>query len=60
VYILPVERKWRDNHLSSVREQKKLIMREIDIENVKKLKSMKGITVLEAPQDITRVYLGSE
>ncbi|MCJ7610207.1 archaeoflavoprotein AfpA [Candidatus Bathyarchaeota archaeon] len=61
VYILPVDQKMGEiiTYLPSG-EQKKLVMREIDIENVKKLKSMKRITVLEAPQDITRVYLGSE
>jgi archaeoflavoprotein AfpA len=61
VYILPVDQRLGEiiTYLPSG-EQKKLFMREVDVDNVKKLKSMKGITVLEAPRDITRVYIGSE
>ena len=37
-------------------EEKKLLMRDIDIENVKKLRDMKGITVLETPGEIGSSY----
>lgn len=37
-------------------KKKKLLMRDIDIENSKKLRKMKGITVLEKPQDIRKIY----
>ena len=38
-------------------EYKKLIMRDIDIENVRKLRAMKGITVLKNPEDIRKIYI---
>jgi flavoprotein len=31
-------------------------MRDIDIENVERLKRMRGITVLETPKEIRKIY----
>lgn len=57
VYILPVDQRPGEiiTRLPSG-EEKTLIMRDIDIENVKKLKAMRGITLLEAPRDIEKIY----
>lgn len=57
VYILPVDRRLGEivTRLPSG-EEKTLIMRDIDIENVNKLKAMKGITLLETPRDIGEAY----
>lgn len=37
-------------------KKKKLLMRDIDVENAKKLRGMKGIIVLEKPEDIEKIY----
>jgi archaeoflavoprotein AfpA len=57
IYILPTDQK-RGEVITRLPkgEEKKLIMRDIDIENTEKLKSMKGITILENPKDITKIY----
>jgi len=41
-------------------ELKTLIMRDVDVENVKKLRAMKGITLLETPRDIEKIYSTDE
>ena len=57
VIILPVDQKLGEKATRlPTGEEKTLIMRDIDVENVEKLKAMKGITVLETPKDIGRVY----
>jgi archaeoflavoprotein AfpA len=61
VYILPVDQKIgeRITKLPDGRELR-LIMREVDVENVEKLREMRGITVLSNPkeiEDIIREYI---
>ncbi len=57
VFILPVDQRPGEIvTLLPTGEEKTLVMREIDIENVKKLRAMRGITVLESPKDIEGIY----
>jgi archaeoflavoprotein AfpA len=57
VLILPVDQK-----LGQITtrlpggEEKVLVTREIDIENVRRLRTMRGITVLQTPRDIQKYY----
>jgi len=61
VIILPVDQKPGEiiTRLPTG-EEKTLIMRDIDVENFQRLKAMKGITVLETPEDIGRFYSPDE
>lgn len=57
VIILPVDQK--SGTVKTVLpngKEKNLYMRDIDIENAKKLRGMKGIIVLEKPEDIGKIY----
>ena len=57
IIVLPVDQKTGDKvTILPTGEKIKLVMRDIDIENVERLKSMKGITVLESPEEIGRFY----
>ncbi len=57
VIILPVDQKRGEiTTVLPTGKKKKLIMRDIDIENVEKLKAMEGITVLETPKEIENIY----
>lgn len=57
IIILPVDQKpGKVVTILPNGKKKKLLMRDIDIENSKKLRKMKGITVLEKPQDIRKIY----
>ena len=57
IIVLPVDQKPGETVTRlPTGEEKRLVMRDIDIENVKKLRAMKGITVLETPGDIGRIY----
>jgi len=57
IIILPVDQKpGKTTTLLPTGEEKTLIMRDIDIENTEKLKCMKGIKVIEAPEDIQKSY----
>lgn len=59
VTILPVDRKRGEiTTLLPTGEKKVLIMRDIDIENTEKLRVMKGIKVIEKPEDICKIYSG--
>lgn len=57
VYVLAVDQRPGEivTRLPSGQE-KVLIMRDVDVENAGKLKAMKGITLLEWPRDIGRIY----
>lgn len=61
VMVLPVDQKLGEivTRLPTG-EEKTLIMRDIDVENFERLKAMKGITVLETPKDIGRIYSTNE
>jgi archaeoflavoprotein AfpA len=60
IIILPVDQKpGKTTTLLPTGEEKTLIMRDIDIENTEKLKGMKGIKVIEAPEDIRNLTLSS-
>lgn len=60
IIILPVDQKpGKTTTLLPTGEEKTLIMRDIDIENTKKLKAIKGIKVIEAPEDIQNLALSS-
>jgi flavoprotein len=57
VIILPVDQK--SGIVKTILpngKEKDLHMRDIDIENAKKLRGMKGIIVLEKPEDIGKIY----
>ncbi len=57
VYVIPTDQRLGEvvTRLPSG-EEKTLIMREIDVENTVRLKKMKGITLLETVEDISRIY----
>ena len=57
VYILPVDQRLGEIVTRQPSgEEKTLVMRDIDIENARKLKAMKGIALLESPKDIEKIY----
>jgi archaeoflavoprotein AfpA len=57
IIVLPVDQRIGEQvTILPTGKKMKLVMREIDIENVEKLKNMKGITVLESPKMIGGVY----
>lgn len=57
IYVLPVDQRLGEivTRLPSG-ELKTLTMRDVDVENVRKLKAMKGIALLETPRDIEKIY----
>ncbi len=59
VFILPVDRE-RGTITTTLPDGKpfKLTMRDIDVENTEKLRHMKGITVVDRPEEIKRVIKG--
>jgi archaeoflavoprotein AfpA len=63
VYILPVDQKMGETKTKLPDGgELRLTMREVDVENVEKLRKMRGITVLSNPKEIEdaiREYLGS-
>jgi len=60
IIVLPVDQKpGKTTTLLPTGEEKTLIMRDIDIENTEKLKGMKGIKVIEVPEDIRNLTLSS-
>jgi archaeoflavoprotein AfpA len=57
VMILPVDQKKGEKvTILPTGEEMTLVMRDIDIENVERLKRMRGITVLETPKEIRKIY----
>jgi archaeoflavoprotein AfpA len=60
IIVLPVDQKaGKITTLLPTGKEKTLIMRDIDIENTEKLKVMRGIKVIEAPEDIKSLILSS-
>jgi archaeoflavoprotein AfpA len=58
VYILPVDRQ-RGTITTTLPDGKpfQLTMRDIDVDNTDKLRKMKGITVIDSPQEINSIIL---
>ena len=59
LYILPVDRE-RGTITTILPDGKpfKLTMRDIDVENTEKLRKMKGVTVIDSPEEITEIVEG--
>jgi archaeoflavoprotein AfpA len=58
IYILPVDQETENGKRTTTLptgEKLDLIMRDIDIENFRKLKAMKGITVITSPYEIEEI-----
>jgi archaeoflavoprotein AfpA len=59
VYVLPVEREGNEvNTILPDGSRLELFTRDLDAQNTTKLGQIKGITVLEAPEDIKRIWSG--
>ncbi len=61
IIVLPVDQRTGEKvTILPTGEKMKLVMRDIDIENVERLKSMKDIVVLESPEEIGNFYSTKE
>jgi archaeoflavoprotein AfpA len=59
IYLLPVDqKKGTTTTILPGNEKLELTIRDIDVDNTNRLKNMKGIIVLEKPQEIKRVVAG--
>ena len=59
IYLLPVDqKKGTTTTILQGNEKLELTIRDIDVDNTNRLKKMKGIIVLEKPQDIKKVVAG--
>jgi flavoprotein len=59
IYVLPVDqKKGTTTTILPGNEKLELTIRDIDVDNTNRLKKMKGIVVLEKPQEIKKVVAG--